>query len=109
MRDWIRTSDVYLSCVVRCAHDRLRLPQREDRDERRRSGDQREVSRPAWHGKLRRQVGHFRDMRRAFWDGWGHFEAVLRIRIRMFLGLPDPHTDPLVTSTDPDPGPYLFS
>jgi hypothetical protein len=23
-------------------------------------------------------------------------------RIRMFLGLPDPHSDPLVTSTDPD-------
>ncbi len=26
---------------------------------------------------------------------------VLRIRIRMFLGRPDPHPDPLVTSTDP--------
>jgi hypothetical protein len=23
--------------------------------------------------------------------------------IRMFLGLPDPHPDPLVTNTDPDP------
>jgi hypothetical protein len=23
----------------------------------------------------------------------------------MFLGLPDPHSDPLVTSTDPDPAP----
>ena len=82
VRERIRTSDAYLSCVVRCAHDRLRLPQREDRDERRRSGDQREVPRAAWHGKLRRQVGHFRDKRRAFWDGWGHLEAVLRIRIR---------------------------
>ena len=33
-------------------------------------------------------------------------QAVLMIRIRrirMFLGLPDPHPDPLVTSTDPDP------
>jgi hypothetical protein len=32
--------------------------------------------------------------------------AVLPIRIRrirMFLSLPDPHPDPLVTSTDPDP------
>jgi hypothetical protein len=30
---------------------------------------------------------------------------VLRIRIRMFLGLPDPHPDPLVKSTDPAPNP----
>jgi hypothetical protein len=29
---------------------------------------------------------------------------VMRIRIRMFLGLLDPHPDPLVTSTDPDHG-----
>jgi hypothetical protein len=27
------------------------------------------------------------------------------IRIRMFLGLPDPHPDLLVTSTDLDPAP----
>jgi hypothetical protein len=34
-------------------------------------------------------------------------ETVLGIRNRMFLGLPDPHPDPLVTSTDPaqDPAP----
>jgi hypothetical protein len=43
-------------------------------------------------------------------------EAVFRIRIRsirMFLGLPDPHPDPLFTSTepgaDPAPDPSLFS
>jgi hypothetical protein len=29
--------------------------------------------------------------------------AVLRIRIRMFLGLPDPDQHPLVQGTDPDP------
>ncbi len=34
----------------------------------------------------------------------------LQCRIRIFLGLPDPHPDPLVTSTDdPDPYPSLFS
>jgi hypothetical protein len=35
------------------------------------------------------------------------FRAVFRIRIRMihmFLGLPDPHPDPLVRDVDPDPG-----
>jgi hypothetical protein len=26
----------------------------------------------------------------------------------MFLGLPDPHPDPLVTSTDPSPDPYII-
>ncbi len=31
------------------------------------------------------------------------FYAVLRIRIHMFLGLPDP--DPLVRGMDPDPAP----
>jgi hypothetical protein len=36
-------------------------------------------------------------------EGWG--KAVLRIRIRRFLGLPDP--DPLVRGMDPDP--FLFS
>jgi hypothetical protein len=30
-------------------------------------------------------------------------KAVLWIRICMFLALPDPHPDPLVTSTDPAP------
>ncbi len=30
-------------------------------------------------------------------------ETMWGIRIRMFLGLPDPHPDPLVTSTDPVP------
>jgi hypothetical protein len=34
-------------------------------------------------------------------------------RIHMFLGLPDPHPNPLVTSMDPEPdpapGPSLFS
>jgi hypothetical protein len=29
----------------------------------------------------------------------------LRIRIRKFLGLQDPHLDPSVTSTGPDPAP----
>jgi hypothetical protein len=29
------------------------------------------------------------------------FLPVLGIRIRMFLSLPDPQTDPIVTSTDP--------
>jgi hypothetical protein len=32
----------------------------------------------------------------------GHF------RIRMFLGLPEPHPDPLVTSTDPPPDPSII-
>jgi hypothetical protein len=36
-------------------------------------------------------------------EGWG--KAVLRIRIRRILGLPDP--DPLVRGMDPDP--FLFS
>ncbi len=31
------------------------------------------------------------------------------IRIRMFLGLPDRHPHPIVTRTDPEPDPYLFS
>jgi hypothetical protein len=31
------------------------------------------------------------------------FQAVLRIRIRMFLGLLDPDPDPLVRGMDPDP------
>ncbi len=37
--------------------------------------------------------------------------AVLGIRIRMFLGLPDSGPDPLVRGTDPDPAtdPSLFS
>ncbi len=34
---------------------------------------------------------------------------VLRIRIRMFLGLPDPHPDPLVTSKDPASGTSISS
>ncbi len=40
--------------------------------------------------------------------------TVFRIRSRMFLGLPDTHPDPLVTSRDPDadpdtdPDPSLF-
>jgi hypothetical protein len=29
----------------------------------------------------------------------------LEIRIRMFLGLPDPDQDPIVRGTDPDPAP----
>ncbi len=37
--------------------------------------------------------------------GYHEFTSVLEIRIRMFLGLPDP--DPLVRGTDPDPS--LFS
>ncbi len=36
-----------------------------------------------------------------FWRAAGSFEAVLRIWIHMFLGLPDP--DPLVRGMDPDP------
>jgi hypothetical protein len=39
--------------------------------------------------------------------GWvrreGRRETLLRIRIRMFLGLSDPHPDPLITSTVPAP------
>ncbi len=39
--------------------------------------------------------------------GFDLLKAVLRVRIRiltrMFLGLLDPHPDPLVTSTDPNP------
>jgi hypothetical protein len=42
-----------------------------------------------------------------------HYSIVfrIRIRIRMFLGLPDPHADPLDKTTDlvPDPDPSLFS
>ncbi len=44
-----------------------------------------------------------------------YFNPMFRIRIRirrihMFLGLPDPHPDPLVTSMDsaPDPAPDPF-
>jgi hypothetical protein len=29
-------------------------------------------------------------------------------RLRMFLGLPDPHSDPLVTSTDPARDPSII-
>jgi hypothetical protein len=29
------------------------------------------------------------------------------LRIRMFLGLPDPHPDFIVTSKDPDPYPFF--
>jgi hypothetical protein len=29
-------------------------------------------------------------------------EAVFRILVSIFLGLPDPHPDPLVGGTDPD-------
>jgi hypothetical protein len=32
----------------------------------------------------------------------------LGIRIRMFFVLPDPHPDPLVTSTDPAPDPSII-
>jgi hypothetical protein len=38
----------------------------------------------------------------------GCLACVLRIRIRMFLGLLDPHSDPLVTSTDPAPNPSII-
>jgi hypothetical protein len=34
--------------------------------------------------------------------------AVLWIRIRMFLGFPDPHPDTLVKSTDPAPDPSII-
>jgi hypothetical protein len=40
---------------------------------------------------------------------YGNCYKVLRIRIRMFLGLPDPHPDPLVTSTDPALDPQTSS
>jgi hypothetical protein len=36
------------------------------------------------------------------------FAPVLRMRIRMSLGLPDPHPDPLVISTDPAPDPCII-
>ncbi len=35
-------------------------------------------------------------------------KSVLRIQNRMFLGLPNPHPDPLVTSTDPAPDPSII-
>jgi hypothetical protein len=35
-------------------------------------------------------------------------EAVFRIRIHMFLGLPDPNPDPLVRGMDPDPDPSII-
>jgi hypothetical protein len=38
---------------------------------------------------------------------WCPLPAVLRIRIHMFLGLPDPVPDPLVRCMDPDPDPAL--
>jgi hypothetical protein len=34
-------------------------------------------------------------------------QPVLRIRIRMFLGLLDPHPDPLVKGMDPAPDPSI--
>jgi hypothetical protein len=37
------------------------------------------------------------------------FPPVLGIRIRMFLSLPDPHPDQLVTSTDPAPDPSIIN
>ncbi len=39
---------------------------------------------------------------KTFW-----LNSVLRIWIRMFLGLPDSHPKPLVTSADPAPDPAL--
>ncbi len=35
-------------------------------------------------------------------------QAVFRIRIHMFLGLPDPDPDPLVGCMDPDPDPSII-
>jgi hypothetical protein len=37
---------------------------------------------------------------------WTSFPAVFRIRIHMFLGLPDP--DPFVRGMDPDPYPSVI-
>jgi hypothetical protein len=37
-----------------------------------------------------------------------YLKAVLRIRIRMFLGLLNPDPDPVVCGTDPDPAPILL-
>jgi hypothetical protein len=34
--------------------------------------------------------------------------SVLRIRIHMFLGLPDPYPDPLVRGMDSDPDPSII-
>ncbi len=45
-------------------------------------------------------------------DFCSRIQPPIRIRrIRMFLGLPDPHPNPLVTGTDPDPAlnPSFFS
>ncbi len=36
------------------------------------------------------------------------YVSVLGIQIHMFLGLPDPHPDPLVTCTDPAPDPSII-
>jgi hypothetical protein len=41
------------------------------------------------------------DLQYSFFQREIVFFPVLRIRIHMFLDLPDPHPDPLVTSTDP--------
>jgi hypothetical protein len=66
------------------------------------------------------RIGHYPTLEEEFWLVHGiiksyplregldqvlliPFYPPLWIRIRMFLGLPDPHPDPLVTITDPDP------
>jgi len=38
----------------------------------------------------------------------GDPEVYPKRRIPMFLGLPDPNSDPLVGDIDPDPDPSLF-
>jgi hypothetical protein len=53
-----------------------------------------------------RKVGVFIAVREIPQISGGKGETVFGMlirRIRMFLGLPDPHPDPLATSSDPDP------
>jgi hypothetical protein len=68
---------------------------------------------------LKQQNMYFRKKTQKFllWNTYRYLvthtliKVVLGIQIRrihMFLGLPDPHPDPLVTSTDPDTDPSFI-
>jgi hypothetical protein len=53
-----------------------------------------------WYRVLIKLKRHFREIFPVLW--------IWIRRLRMFLGLPDPHPCPLVTSTDPAQGPSII-
>ncbi len=73
------------------------------------------TSGPSW-GSRPTQPGHStpapgqRNDLQAYKGGIRNYaiKSVLRIPMRMFLGLPDPHPDPLVTNTEPAPDPSII-